>query len=57
MNLWTDSGRKCALETESKFEIERKHLNHKDISNLVNYNTTYKVPKTLISKVQSVQSE
>ena len=49
MNLWTDSGRKCALETESKFEIERKHLHHKDISNLVNYNTTYKDPNILIS--------
>ena len=33
MNLWTDSERKCALEPESKPEIEGIHLNHKDISN------------------------
>ena len=39
MNLWTDSGRKWGLESESKSKIERKHLHHKDISNLVNGNT------------------
>ena len=33
MNLWCDSGRKWALEAESKPEIEGKHLHHKDISN------------------------
>ena len=33
MNLWTDSGRKWAVESESKPEIEEKHLLHKDISN------------------------
>ena len=40
MNLWTDSGRKWALETESKPEIERKHLHHRVMSNSVNYNTS-----------------
>ena len=39
MNLWTDSGRKWGLESESKSKIERKHLHHIDISNLVNGNT------------------
>ena len=29
MNLWTDSERKWALESESKPEIEEKHLLHK----------------------------
>ena len=33
MNLWTHSERKCALEPESKPEIEEIHLLHKDISN------------------------
>ena len=40
MNLWTDSGRKCGLESESKSKIERKHQHHIDISNLVNGNTS-----------------
>ena len=40
MNLWADSGLKWFPETESKPEIERKHLHHGDMSNLVNYNTT-----------------
>ena len=39
MNLWTDSGRKWGLESESKSKIERKHPHHIDISNLVNGNT------------------
>ena len=39
MNLWTDSGRKWGLESESKSKIERKHQHHIDISNLVNGNT------------------
>ena len=39
MNLWTDSGRKWGLESEWKSKIERKHLHHIDISNLVNGNT------------------
>ena len=39
MNLWTDSDRKWGLESESKSKIERKHLHHIDISNLVNGNT------------------
>ena len=39
MNLWTDLGRKWGLESESKSKIERKHLQHIDISNLVNGNT------------------
>ena len=39
MNLWTDSDRKWGLESESKSKIERKHLHHIDISNLVNVNT------------------
>ena len=38
-NLWTDSDRKWGLESESKSKIERKHLHHIDISNLVNVNT------------------
>ena len=33
MNLWSDSARELALEPESKPEIERKHLHHKDMSN------------------------
>ena len=40
MNPWSDSGRKWALEAESKPEIEGKPLHHKDISNYVK-NTTY----------------
>ena len=40
MNLWTDSGRKCGLLSESKSKIERKHQHHIDISNLVNGNTS-----------------
>ena len=40
MNLWNDSGLKWAPETESKPEIERKHLHHRVMSNSVNYNTT-----------------
>ena len=31
MDLRTDSERKCALEAESKPEIEGKHLHHKDM--------------------------
>ena len=38
MNLWTDSDRKWGLESESKSLIERNHLHHKDISNLVGGN-------------------
>ena len=34
MNLWTDSERKWAVESESKPEIEEKHLLHKVISEL-----------------------
>ena len=41
MNLWNDWGLKWAPETESKPEIERKHLHHRVMSNSVNYNTTY----------------
>ena len=33
MNLGSDSGRKWALESESKPEIDGKHLQHKDKSN------------------------
>ena len=33
MNLWTDSEWKCALEPESKPEIEGKHLHHRDMTN------------------------
>ena len=33
MNLWTDSERKWALDSESKPEIEERHLLHKDMSN------------------------
>ena len=33
MNLRTDSERKWALDSESKPEIEEKHLLHKDMSN------------------------
>ena len=39
MNLWTYSGRKWGLESESKSKIERKHQRHIDISNLVNGTT------------------
>ena len=41
MNLCIDSGRKWSLESESKSEIERKHLHHREMSKLVNYYTTY----------------
>ena len=33
MNLWSDSGRKLAVEPESNPEIEEKPLHHKDMSN------------------------
>ena len=33
MNLWTDSEWKCAPEPESKSEIERKYLHHRDMTN------------------------
>ena len=33
MNLWTDSERNWDLKSESKPEIEEKHLLHKVISN------------------------
>ena len=33
MNLWTDSERNEALKSESKPEIEEKHLLHKDMTN------------------------
>ena len=33
MNLWTDSERKWALETESKPENEEKYLLHEVMSN------------------------
>ena len=36
LNLGTDSGRKWSLESESKSEIERKHLHHREMSKLVN---------------------
>ena len=39
MNLSTDSGRKWAIEPESKPEIEGKHLHHKVMSNEVIYTT------------------
>ena len=39
MNLWTDSERKWALESESDHEIEEKHLLHNVMS--------YKVLKTI----------
>ena len=39
MNLWNDSERKWGLESESKSEIEEKHLHHKDKSNEMNYTT------------------
>ena len=32
MNLWTDSERKWALESESKPEIKERPLHHKDVS-------------------------
>ena len=35
MILWSVSGRKCALEPESKPEIDGKQLHHKDMSNYV----------------------
>ena len=38
-NLWTDSERKWALDTESKHEIEGILLHHKDMSNYVNCTT------------------
>ena len=39
MNLWTDSGRKWAIESESKPQIEGKHLHYKDMANEVIYTT------------------
>ena len=35
MNLWTDSKCKWDLESNSKPEIEEKHLLHKDMSNTI----------------------
>ena len=37
MNVLIDSERKWALESESKPEINEKHLHHKDMSNSVTY--------------------
>ena len=31
INLWTNSERKCALDDESKPEIEGIHLHHQDM--------------------------
>ena len=42
MNIWNDLERKWAPESESKPEIEDKHLHHKDMSNQVNYTTNSK---------------
>ena len=33
MNLWSDSEKEWALESESKPEIDGKQLHHKDMSN------------------------
>ena len=38
MILWTVLDRKWGIESESKSKIERKHLHHIDISNIVNGN-------------------
>ena len=40
MNLWNDSGLRSAPETESKPEIERNYLHHRDMSKSVKYNNT-----------------
>ena len=39
MNLWTDSKREWGLASESNSKIERIHLHHNGMSNLVNANT------------------
>ena len=35
MNIWADSERKWALESESKPEMVEKHMHHKVFSNYV----------------------
>ena len=55
MNLWTDSEWKWAPEPESKPEIERKHLHHRDMTNLLNYTTNLNWLSHTLSKSVSVQ--
>ena len=55
MNLWTDSEWKWALEPESKPEIERKHLHHRDMTNFLNYTTNSNWLSQTLSKSVSVQ--
>ena len=57
MNLWTDSGLKCAPETELQPDIERNHLHHRDMSKSVKYNTTSQWSHHTRLIEQSVQSE
>ena len=56
MNLWTDTEWKWAPEPESKPEIERKHLHHRDMTNLVKYKTNSNRLSHTLSKSVSVQS-
>ena len=39
MEVWTDSERKWAQESESKHKIKEKHLHHKDMSNYLTKNS------------------
>ena len=55
MNIWTDSDREWGLDSETTSKIERKHLNHKDIPNLVNGNTNSHWQKKTFSYGQSIQ--
>ena len=42
MNHWTDSDWILDLESETKSEIESKHLHHKDMTNKVNNTNNWK---------------
>ena len=55
MNLWSVSERKWAQESESKSEIEEKHLHHEDISNYVIYTTNSPDTSNLPPWGQSVE--
>ena len=55
MNVWTDSERKWARESESKTEIKENHLHHKDMSYQANTTQILINANNLFSCSQSVQ--
>ena len=55
MNLWTDSKREWGLASESKSKIERIHLHHNGMYNLVNSDTNPHWPLKTLLFWQSIQ--